>query len=47
MKNTELKENMELLNREVDCCDQLSKKATVRIEKQIQETKERRISKCD
>lgn len=46
-QNTELKENLELLKREVDCCDQLGKKATVRLERQIEETKERRVSKCD
>ena len=46
-QNTELKENLELLKREVDCCDQLGKKAAVRLERQIQETKERRVSKCN
>lgn len=43
MKNTEIKEQMELLKREVDCCDQLGKKATVRLERQIQETKKRKL----
>ena len=43
-QNTELKENLELLKREVDCCDQLGKKAAVRLERQIQEIKERKVS---
>lgn len=43
MKNTEIKEQMELLKREVDCCDQLGKKATIRFERQIQETKKRKL----
>jgi len=43
MKNTEIKEQMELLKREVDCCDQLGKKAAVRLERQIQETKKRKL----
>lgn len=38
-KNAEIKEQMELLKREVDCCDQLGTKATARLERQIQETK--------
>lgn len=41
----ELKEQMNLLKREVDCCDQLGAKATARLEKQIEETKKREIPK--
>ena len=44
-KNAEIKEQMELLKREVDCCDQLGEKAAARLERQIQETKERKLSK--
>lgn len=44
-QNTELREHLELLKREVDCCDQLGKKATARLERQIQETKRREVLK--
>ena len=44
LASSELKAQMEFLRREVDCCDQLGTKAAARIERQIQETKERKVS---
>ena len=44
-ENIDLKDSMELLRREVDSDVQSGKKAAVRLERQIQETKERRVSK--